>query len=179
MIEIINNFHRALIGQLIRVDDVDLLIALDDVKKAPDFIVKERRVFSENLSDYVMLTLDHVGTDYEYLLVCSIFKSACDVYLYEEPQFFTPDKRSLLMEGENSWLFDNQNYPSEIYSDDIVYTKKLQNELFDTVCIAEWETKSQILNYNLLAIETGIFHDGGGWVEFYEGRQINNKDVIF
>lgn len=179
MKELIKSFKECKVGQLVRINDVDLLIAFDDAKILPDSLIKEKREFSRNLSEYVILTLDHVGTDYEYLLVCSIFQEACDVNLFVEPSYYTPDKREILMEDYNRFLFDNQNYPVEIYSDDIIFKKKIQNELFGKTCIVEWETDAQIVDYKLLLIETGVYNDGGGWVEFYEGRQINDKDVIF
>jgi hypothetical protein len=179
MKDLIKSFKNCAVGQLVRVNDVDLLIQLDDVKAVPDFLIKEKREYSRNLSDYVILTLDHIGTDYEYILVCSTFQDACDVYLYCEPDFYTPDKREILMEGEHKWLFDNQNYPAEIYCDDIVFKKKVQNELFGKTCIVEWTTDAQIVDYNIMLIETGVYNDGGGWVEYYEGRQINDKDILF
>ncbi len=179
MKELIKSFKTCAVGQLVRINDVDLLIAFDDPKLLPDFIIKEKREYNRNLSDYVVLTLDHVGTDYEYVLIASIYQDACDVSLYVEPGYFTPDKRELLMEGDNKWMFDNQNYPIEIYSDDIIFKKKVQNELFGKTCIVEWVTDAQIVDYKLMLIETGVYNDGGGWVEFYEGRQLNEKDVIF
>lgn len=179
MKEIIKSFKDSKVGQLVRVNDVDLLIQFDDTKLIPDFLIKEKREYEKNLSHYIVLTLDHIGTDYEYILVASIYQDACDVYLYCEPDFYTPDKREVLMEGANQWLFDNQNYPQEIYCDDIVFTKKVQNELFGKTCIVEWKTDAQIVDYNIMLIETGVYNDGGGWVEYYEGRQIDDKYVIF
>lgn len=182
MNDIIKNFKDAKIGQLVRINDVDLLIALDDCKKLPDFLVKERRHYSDDLSEYVILTLDHIGTEYEYLLVCDIYKDVCDVNLYAEPQFFTPDKRSVLMESNNDWLFDFENYPEEIYQGDnqeIVFKQKVKTQLYGRTSIVEWITNEQIVDYKLLLIETGLFNEGGGWVEFYEGRQINEDDVIW
>jgi len=176
---ILEHFGKSKVGDLIRVNDVDLLIELDDSKKTPDFLIKERRALTEGDGEYIILTLDHIGTDLEYLLICKSFKGAFDVLLYKQPEYFKPDKRSVLQKGENDWLFDFENYPAEIYSDDITFIQKVQNGLFGDVCLVEWETESKIIDYKLLLIETGFFNDGGGWVEFYEGRQISDSDVSF
>lgn len=175
--ETLSNFRNSRIGQLVCINDVDLLIDLEG-KGSPNFTIKNKATYSQNMSNYIILTLDHIGTDDEYLLVCSSYEEACDVKLYHRPDFFVPDKRQVLQESSNDWLFDNEAYPQEIYNGDIVYKKKqFQNELFGNTCIVEWETKSQIVDYQLLVIETGYTHDGGGWVEFYQGRQIQEKDV--
>lgn len=173
---LIDSFKESKVGQLVRINDVDLLIELDDTKQKPDFLIKE---IKKHGSQYITLLLDHVGTDLEYLLVCSMFQNACDVKLFKKPDFFKPDKRQVIQESENGWLFDFDSYPQEIYSDEIVYKKKFQEEVFGDTCIIEWETESKIVDYQLLLIETGFMHEGGGWVEFYEGRQIQDKDVIF
>jgi hypothetical protein len=197
MIQLINSFRNAKQGDLIRVNDVDLLIELDDASKGklPDFTIKEKRSWRANLSEYIVLTLDHVGSDIERLLMCSVYKDACDVKLYNRPDFFVPDRRNVLMESANGWLFDFDSYPQEIYNGDIVYKKKFQNEMFpgngtpkedfknqitsNTSCIVEWETPSKIVDYQLLVIETGSTNQYGGWVEFYQGRQIKNEEVVF
>jgi len=176
--ETINNFKNSRIGQLVCINDVDLLIELDG-KVSPNYTIKTKTEYNANLSHYVMLLLDHIGTDDEYLLVCSSYKDACDVKLYHKPDWFMPDKRSVLEERVNDWLFEGEGYPEEIYNRDIVYKKKFQNEIFDNNCMVEWSTNSEIVNYQLILIETGFAHDGGGWVEFYEGRQIQEKDVVF
>jgi hypothetical protein len=172
-------FKDVKLNQLVRINDVDLLIELDDTKQNPDFLIKEKREYIQDASNYIVLTLDHVGTDLEYILVCSIFEDACDVKLYKQPEFFKPDKRSVLMESDNGWLFDFEKYPQEIYNGDITFSKKFQNEVFGDSCIVEWVTNSKIVDYELLLIETGNKHDGGGWIEFYEGRMIRDTDVVF
>jgi hypothetical protein len=181
MIQLINSFRNAKQGDLIRVNDVDLLIELDDAAKGklPDFTIKEKRSWKANLSEYIVLTLDHVGSDIERLLMCSVYKDACDVKLYNRPDFFVPDRRNVLMESDTGWLFDFDSYPQEIYNDSIVYKKKFQNEMFGDNCIVEWETRSKIVDYQLLVIETGSTNQYGGWVEFYQGRQIKNEEVVF
>ena len=176
--ETIDNFKNSKVGQLVCINDVDLLIELDG-KASPNFKVKSKSTYAQNLSHYIMLVLDHIGSDDEYLLVCSIYEDACDVKLYNRPEFFVPDKRSVIEESGNDWLFDGEAYPEELYNGDIVYKKKFQNELFGNTCIVEWVTTAEIVNYEMLLIETGFTHDGGGWVEFYEGRQIQEKDVVF
>lgn len=173
------NFKNSKIGQLIRINDVDLLIELDDTKISPDFLIKEKRELEDEMCAYTILTLDHVGSDLEWLLVCSSFKEECDVMLFRRPDFFKEDKRSVIQEGDNGWLFDFDSYPQEIYSGDIIYKKKFQQEVFGDVCLIEWETDSKIVDYKLLLIETSFRQDGGGWVEFYEGRQIKETDVVF
>jgi len=35
------------------------------------------------------------------------------------------------------------------------------------------------VNYKILIIEDGTNNDCGGWVEFFEGRQIKDTDVTF
>lgn len=176
--EIISGFFKSTIGQMVSINDVDLLIELDEHKKGNTFLIKDKRVLTESGSTYYLLTLDHVGTDLEYLLVCSTFKGACDIMLFKQPDFFQADKRSVIQESSNDWLFDFEGYPQEIYNGEIVYTKKFQQETFGKTALIEWETQSEIVDYKLILIETGIFHEGGGWVEFYAGRQIQDKDVI-
>lgn len=176
---IIKDFTSIKTGQLVAINDVDLLIELDEHKKGNSFLVKDKRILRDSGSEYTLLTLDHVGTDLEYLLVCSSFKGECDIMLYKQPDFFSPDKRCVIQESDNDWLFDFEAYPQEIYNGDITFKKKNQQEVFGTSALVEWETPAEIVDYKLLLIETGIQHDGGGWVEFYAGRQINDKDVIF
>jgi hypothetical protein len=177
--DIITYFQVSGVGQLVRVNDVDLLIELDDVKVLPDFLIKEKREYKKDYTHFIILTLDHVGSDREYLLVASIYQGACDVKFYKKPDFFTPDKREVLQNSDLDWLFDFDNYPQEIYCDDITFVKKVQNEMFGEACIVEWITDAQIVDYQMLVIEEGWRHEGGGWVEFYEGRQIKETDVVF
>jgi hypothetical protein len=175
---IITDFKNAKVGQLVAINDVDLLIELDG-KTTPNYTIKAKSSYESSPSHYIILTLDHIGSDAELLLVCSSFKGACDVKLYSRPDFFEPDKRSVINESDNDWLFDNEGYPEEVYNGDIVFKKKFQNEIFDNTCIVEWETDAKIIDYQLLLIETGFQHEGGGWVDFYSGRQIQDKDVVF
>ena len=178
---IIERFQNAEIGSLVKVDDVDLIIeASDNVDlkgKLLNFLVKEVNSYEEDGAGFEILLLDHVGSDVEYLLVCSHYNGISDIKLYSRPEFFTPNSRNVLVNSENGWLFDGESYPDEIYSDDIVYKKKFQNEVYQNTTIVEWVTESKIVNYELLVIETGSTNQYGGWVEFYEGRQIKEKDV--
>lgn len=176
--ETISNFRNVKVGQVVCINDVDLLIELDG-KITPNYTIKAKSIYDSDPSHYIMLTLDQIGSDAELLLVCSIFKDACDVKLYSRPEFFEADKRSIIEESDNDWLFDNEGYPEEIYNGETTFKKKFQNEVFGNTCIVEWETPDKIVDYQLLLIETGFKQTGGGWVDFYSGRQIQEKDVAF
>lgn len=181
MQNLITSFINAKEGSIVRVNDIDLLIEHDDTapKTVPDFLIKSKRIFENGQFKKVILTLDHIGSDIEYLLVGDIFEQLIDVSLYSHLSFFTNDKRSVLQRGDLHWLFDGDNYPHEIYNEDIVFTRKVNCEVFDNTAIIDWTTESKIVNYKLMLIETGIFNDGGGWVEFYEGRQLPETDITF
>ena len=173
----IKQFQYCKVGDLIRVEDVDLLIELNG--KTPDFIIRQKRTYIEYPSHYIVLDLNHIGTEYTYVLVCSIFNDVCDVNLYAEPDFYTPDTRKVLTD-KMGWLFDGEGYPTEIYSGDDTFIKKQnQQEYFGDSCVVEWETESKIINYKILVIEDGTNNDNGGWVEFLEGRQIKDTEITF
>jgi hypothetical protein len=178
---LIQQFKSSTEGQLVQVNDVDLLIELDE--KAPktlaSFLIKKKRFFSDGDTQLVVLTLDHVGSDLEYLLVGSIFEDALDVKLFLQPDFFKSDRRDVLVKGDNGWLFDFDSYAQELYCDDIVFVRKVQPEVFHDTAVIEWDTESKIINHLQFLIETGIHGPNGGWVEFYEGRLINENDVTF
>lgn len=162
------------IGALVVIDDTDLLIELSEraPKTAPSFLVKDKKTFEDGTYKTVHYLLDHVGSDLEYLLTVNSINEQYDYKLFSRPEWYKPNHRRVLNEGEEKWLFDGDNYPSEIYNASIIYKRKVNNEIFKNTAIIEWETQSQIVNYILLLVETGIYNDGGGLVEFYEGRLI-------
>ena len=178
----VKDFKNSKAGDLIVISDVDLLIELSDEKGVGsmcNFLIKEKKEYVNLPYHYITLLLDHVGSDREYLLVGSIHGEVMDVKLFSRPDFFEPNTRNVLEQSDLSWLFDGEGYPSEIYSGEIVYKIKIQNEVYGHDVIHEWITQSPIVNYELLVIETGFTNHNGGWVEFYEGRIIPDKDVKF
>ena len=180
-LDLINAFNRSEVGDLLDVKDVDLIIELDELapKTRPQFLIKTRRKYRDGETTFVVLTLDHVGSTLEFILVGSIFGNEIDVKLFKRPDFFEEDRRDVIFNGDNGWLFDFDQYPQEIYSGDTTFARKVQPEVFGDTALIEWETKEQIINYKLLLIETGIHNAQGGWVEFYEGRQIEESTVKF
>lgn len=167
------------IGSLVKIDDTDLLIELSEraPKTLPSFLVKDKTVFQDGPYRAVHYVLDHVGSDLEYVLAINSLHGEYDCKLFTRPEWYTPNHRRVLRDGEENWLFDGDGYPSEIYNHSIVYTRKVSHEIFGKTAVIEWETKSQIVNYLLLLVETGIYNDGGGLVEFYEGRTIHADTV--
>lgn len=167
------------IGCLVKIDDTDLLIELSDraPKTLPSFLVKNKTTFQDGAFRSVHYLLDHVGSDLEYLLVINSFDGEYDTKLFNRPEWFTPNHRRVLQDGEHGWLFEYDNYPSEIYNGDVVFTRKVAHEIFGKAAVLEWETPEAIVNYQLLLVETGIYNDGGGLVEFYEGRTIQPDTV--
>jgi hypothetical protein len=186
-----NQFKSCVVGGLLTVNEADLFIEFDDLPeckgKRPDFFIKDKVSLQDGKNGYVLLILDHIGSDLERLLVCSYYEggkeTVMDVKLYARPDFFTPDRRCELEKSDNGWIFDGEGFAQEIYSGEgeekITYKKKFQNESFGDSCIAEWVTESEILNYELFVFEKGSTNQFGGWVEFYEGRTINALDVVF
>lgn len=184
MIEQFRNIHTG--GGLVSIDDVDLLIQLDELghRGAKNFLIKEAIHYSKDESEYHFLKLSNPTIpDLNLMLGLTVWNSNWDLKLYEAPNFFAPDKRSVLQKEDSiSWLFEGLNdYPQEIYSgaeeSKIVYKRKVRDEVFGKTAIVEYVTDSQIINYELLILESGIFNEGGGWVEFFEGRIIQEKDV--
>lgn len=178
MIDVLKNCKE---GQLVTVTDVDLLIELDEKapKTTPSFLIKKKRFFLDGDTQLVVLTLDHVGSDLEYLLVGSIFQNALDMKLFVQPDFFKHERRDVIKNGDSGWLFDFDAYAQELYCDDVVFTRKVQPEVFGDTAVIEWDTPSNIINHLQLLIETGIHNERGGWCEFYEGRLIQESDVSF
>lgn len=176
---LLQSFESSIKGQLIQISDTDLLIELDTKapKTLPTFLIADKKTLVDGLNKYIVLTLDHVGSDLEYILVGNIFDKEMDVELYSRPDFFTPNRRDVLFEGDNGWMFDFENYPQEIYGGDNTFIRKVGAEVFDNTAVIKWATEEKIINYLLLLIETGIHAEKGGWVEFYEGRQINDEEV--
>ncbi len=181
-----NRLRSVALNSLIRVDDVDLLIQLHEVapKSNPDFLIRSRSVYEDGEYSVMVFSLDHIGSDFETTLIVKSFQGQSDFMLVSRPEFFTPDHRAVLQKSDNGWLFDGDGYPQEIYNDaeSIVFKRKVACEIFSNIgsrpaAIVEWITESQIVNYSLILIETCIYNDGGGWVEFYEGRQIPNASI--
>ena len=167
------------IGRLVKIDDTDLLIELSDraPKTLPSFLVKGKTTFQDGAYRSVHYVLDHVGSDLEYVLAINSLHDEYDCKLFSKPEWYTPNHRRVLQDGEHGWLFDGDNYPTEIYNDGIVYTRKVAHEIFGKAAVIEWETPAKIVNYLLLLVENGIYNDGGGLVEFYEGRTIHADTV--
>ena len=167
------------IGRLITINDLDLLIELSDraPKTLPSFLVKGKTLFQDGEYRSAHYVLDHVGSDLEYMLAINSFRGEYDCKLFSRPEWFTPNHRRVLQASEHDWLFEYDNYPSEIYNGEIVYTRKVSHEIFGKAAVIEWETPSQIINHLLLLVETGIYNEGGGFVEFYEGRNIHTDTV--
>ena len=173
-------FLNSKVGQLIKIDDVDLLIELSDsaAKTLPTFLIKERNSYVDGETTIILLLLDHVGSDVEYLLMAHMWSDQVDVKLFHMLDFFTPEQRAILQDGEFGWLFDGADYPAEIYNDGVdPYVRKVQSEVYGSTAIVEYETTSKIVNYRLLIIEEGIHNNGGGLVRFYEGRLIHPEHV--
>lgn len=169
------------VGKLVKIDDTDLLIELSDraPKTLPHFLIKSKNIFHDGVYRSVHYLLDHVGSDLEYLLVVNSFNDVYDCKLFSRPEWFTPSHRKSLQEGDYGWLFEYDNYPEEIYNEDIIFKRKVAHEVFGNVAIIEWETDESIVNYQLMLIESGIYNQGGGLVEFYEGRIIHSDCVSF
>lgn len=169
------------IGQLINVDEVDLIIELSELapKTLPSFLVKDTRSFRDGGTTITLITLDHVGSDVEYLLMAHSWNDAIDVKLFRALDCVKPDKRSVLQASDDTaWLFDGDDYPGEIYNENVSpYVRKVQSEIFGSTAIVEYETPSQIVNYRLLLIEEGIHNVGGGLVRFYEGRIVSEHNI--
>lgn len=164
------------IKQLISIDDSDLIIELSESapRTLPTFLVKNKRTYKDHIFQSDVYVLDHVGSDLEYLLVIDSFDESYDCKLYLKPDWFNSNSRKILQNDDQySWMFEDGNdYPKEIYCDGITYVRKVTNEIFENTAIIEYDTSSYVINHLLLLIETGIYHDNGGLVEFYEGRRI-------
>lgn len=178
----LESLKSAKVGQLVKIDDVDLLIELSDATKnpSPTFLVKDRTDLSDNHSSKVIfLTLDHVGTDIEYLLMVSEWNGEYDVKLFSSFDWFVPDSRTNLQKSEDtSWLFDGNDFPGEIYNEGVEpYVRKVQSEVYGSTVLVEYETASKIVNYRLLLIEEGFYNHNGGLVRFYQGRIIHPEHV--
>ena len=180
---LIRSFESSTEGQLIQLGDVDLLIELDTKapRTLPSFLIKSKETFRDGQTKIYKLTLDHVGSELEYILIGESFGVFMDVKLFNKPDFFNPNRRDVLFNGDFGWLFDFDAYPAEIYDGDSNAFIRNGNrpEVFDSTAIIEWKTEEKIINYLLMLVETGIHNETGGWVEFFEGRQIRDEDVSF
>lgn len=178
---LLQSFESSIKGQLIQIGDTDLLIELDEKapKTLPTFLISDKKTLVDGQNKYIILTLDHVGSDLEYILVGNIFGEMLDAELYSRPEFFTPNRRDVLFAGDNGWLFDFDAYPQEIYNGEITFVRKVGAEVFGDTAVIKWSTEEKIVGYLLLLIEVGIHNEKGGWVEFYEGRQLNDSDLTF
>lgn len=178
---LLHEFKNSRVGQLVKIEDIDLLIELSDsaAKTLPTFLIKDKRTYHDGESNIELLILDHVGSDVEYLLMAHSWRDQLDVKLFQSFDWFSPDKRSILQESEDTaWLFDGDDFPAEIYNDGVQpYVRKVQSEVYGSTVIVEYETPSKIVNYRLLILEEGFQHNGGGLVSFYQGRLIQPEHV--
>lgn len=174
---LIQEFHNCKPGQLIELSDLDLLIELDAKVKGtlPSFLIKLKRSFD----GIHILTLDHIGSDLEYVLVAEYIDDALDVKLFKQPDFFVPQHRRKLEDSDYSWMLDeNLDYPEQIYCDELIFDRQVRQEVYNQhTAIIQWSTDAAIVDYLILLIETGINNPGGGWVEFLEGRMIHSDYV--
>lgn len=175
--EQLSNLHK---GQIVEVDDPDLMIQLHELAKdaKPHFLIDSVQIFSDGDYKQTHFVLDHIGSDFEWLLVTESFEDALDVKIFGKPDFFKPNVRSILQKNEETaWMFDRNDYPQEIHADEDIFKRKVQCEVFNNTALIEYETGSKIIDYLILIKEEGIFNDKGGWVSFYEGRQIRTTDL--
>lgn len=81
---------------------------------------------------------------------------------------------------ELSWLFNGEDYVDEIVDDnEITYKKKFTmwgKGNGQLVGVTEYSTTDKCDNPELLVIETGD-GDEGGFVEFFQGCQINSSEM--
>lgn len=184
-------------NHIVRIDDlmiVDQLIALAAGRNFNfEFIVDEKRVVRCGEETNTIFDLRHRDFGLKRLLVVKEYKGLYDLFIYEKPEFFEEKGRADLIQ-EHPWIFDTETirprlidypYAPEIHDEfENVYSRiqrdekgQHQGDGIHTFLI-EYKTHPTVDNDRVLFIEVGCLDAAnGGWIEFYEGRLIDESNL--
>lgn len=194
------DFAQLETGARLELDDPktldDILEVAQSRQATVDFTFKviEKRIVKCGPETNILLDIRSTKfEDFNRLLVLKEYRGLVDVAVYERPDFFEEGSRAQIME-QHGWLFDTSEEYDEL--SDYPYVDNIHDDSDNTflrierdevgmneghgirTCLMEYRANPEVDNDRVLIVEVGVLDSAnGGWIEFWNGRLIEDFNV--